>query len=494
VKEGATTPELTIAALHAEADVLAALGDMTSAYVVTPHEEDAEPLRAIGIEAAAIVDRVRLDRELPTGPNSRIILVGGCAQHAGDFRARGVEETWGLHVPPGYVCLGHAIEDRMRVAQWSLDNVQAHEIWRVIASGTHLLDDVPSTNHPELQRAAPQPLRFLRPYELASLPPRRLLWGAGFGVGELGLLFGPWGSCKSFLTLALGVAIADGEPFLGHATTPGTVLFVVGEGAAGQADRLRAATSAARMLDRADPMHERLGTACIMPALNSTEGFDATVRAIEARTSQPSLLVIDTVARALCAAGLDENGTAEMGLFVAAADRLRARFPGMTVLCVHHPGNDRVDRARGSNVLPSAADFIAHVEPIRKSSLPRVKVVYDKVKDGERPAPQVVDFAQIVVRDGAEGEPVTSLRVAGFSADDDESEARPKVRAADVLVEALRDAGDGGLRFADARAALSKTNSTTSEALKRLVESGQAASFIDDSGAKRWRSGPRGLQ
>jgi hypothetical protein len=97
------------------------------------------------------------------------------------------------------------------------------------------------------------------------------------------------------------------------------------------------------------------------------------------------------------------------------------------------------------------------------------------VKDGERPAPQVVDFAQIVVRDGAEGEPVTSLRVAGFSADDDESEARPKVRAADVLIEALRDAGDGGLRFADARTALSKADSTTSEALKRLVESGQVS-------------------
>lgn len=342
--------------------------------------------------------------------------------------------------------------------------------------------------------ATDAPFRFLRPWQLAELPPRRLLWGAGLGVGELGLLFGPWGSCKSFLALALGVAVADGTEFLGQPVTQGLALFIVGEGESGQADRLRAATAASRMANRDDPMHELLGTACVMPPLTDAKGFDAVVAAIEARQAPPALLVLDTVARALCAAGLDENATSEMGLFVAAADRLRARFPGMAVLLVHHTGNDRLDRARGSIVLPSACDFVMHVEPVRAPGLPRVKLVFDKVKDGEKPAPLVVNFASTVVRDSDRGH-VTSLRVDGWHYDTDEDRPQGKRETAkDRIRAALIASGPDGIDFDGGKKASTKTGSTVSEALARMVQDGEAEPFTGSKGEKRWRPRQGGNQ
>lgn len=333
----------------------------------------------------------------------------------------------------------------------------------------------------------PTAMRFLRPWELADLPPRELLWGAGLGRGELGMLFGPWGSFKSFVALGLAVALVDGADFLGFKTRPGAVGLIVGEGAAGQVDRLRAATSVARIADRGDAIHDRIGIACGVPALTTAEGFDATVAAIEAMPVLPSLVIIDTVARALGAAGLDENSTSEMGLFVAALDRLRARFPGMAVLAVHHSGNDRTDRCRGSSALPSGCDFQMHTETVRGQSVPSVKLAFDKTKDGQEPPPMRLNLAKVVVREDDEGKPVSSLRIDSYAADVPERQASPKARTEDLLREAMRAAGAGGIGSEDARSATSKVASTVSEILSRMVEDGEAEPFTNDAGRKRWR-------
>jgi hypothetical protein len=335
--------------------------------------------------------------------------------------------------------------------------------------------------------SSPMAVRFLRPWELAEMPQRELLWGAGLGRGELGMLFGPWGSFKSFVGLALAVAIADGADFLGFKTKPGAVGLIVGEGAAGQVDRLRAATSVARIADRDDAIHDRIGIACGVPALTTAAGFDATVAAIEAMPVLPSLVIIDTVARALSAAGLDENSTSEMGLFVAALDRLRARFPGLAILAVHHSGNDRTDRCRGSIALPSGCDFVAHTEPRRGHGLPSVRLIIDKVKDGENPAPLRLDFAKVVVRDDADGKPVSSLRIDSYAPDVPERDPSPKARTEDLLRDAMRAAGAAGIDSAGARSATSKVASTVSEALGRMVESDEVEPFTDETGRKRWR-------
>lgn len=340
-----------------------------------------------------------------------------------------------------------------------------------------------------ISAGSPQPaVRFLRPCDMAAMPPRELIWRAGFGRGELGVLFGRWGSCKSFVALGLAVALADGTLFLGFKTRPCVVGLIVGEGAGGQVDRLRAATAVARVADPADPMHDRLGICCGIPALTTAEGFNATVRAVEAMPLRPDVVVIDTVARAMSAAGLDEDRTAEMGLFVAACDRLKARFPGMAVLLVHHSGNGPQERGRGSSVLPAACDFQLRVEPLASAgSLPRVRLVFVKVKDGALPPPMRLDFAQVVVRTDDEGEPVTSLRLSDFCQDASTEQPNTKPNAGDLLDEALEAAGDEGLTFNAAKTATTKAASTVSEHLKRRVQAGKVEPFTDAEGKQRWR-------
>lgn len=243
-----------------------------------------------------------------------------------------------------------------------------------------------------------------------------------------------------------------------------------------------------RIGNRDDPLHQRLAVACSIPPLTEGIGYDATVRAIEVQDAQPRLLVVDTWARAAAVSGVDENSSGETGKLVAALDRLRARFPGMAQLVVHHPGNNGKDRPRGSYALPSACDVIVHVEAIKAPGpLPKVKLVFDKVKDGERPQPLQVDFGQAIVRTDEKGRDVTSLFVGAFSPCEDEPDKPVKQTTKDALRDALRGAGDLGLDFARAKEITGKSDSSVSEAFKVLVLEGIAEPFSGTLGEKRWR-------
>lgn len=362
------------------------------------------------------------------------------------------------------------------VRQWRCEGATREDIDAAIATATAI--------------EKPRPMiEFLRPWQLADLPPRRPLWDGVIAAGELAELFGPWGTCKSFVGLGLGLAMVDGVPFMGHDVAQGTALIVCGEGAQGQADRLRAAAGNARMANRDDPLHRHLAIACSMPPLTQPAAFDATVRAIEAIDKGPSLLIVDTYARACAASGVDENATGESGKMVAAFDRLRSRFPGMALLAIHHSGNDRNDRSRGSSVLPSACDAILRVDPIKApGTLPRVRLSADKVKDGRKPVPVLIDFAEAVVRTDEKGRPVTSLRVDTFVADTDETDApgdkAGRQTAADRILTALRESGR--LTFAEGKKAATKADATVSEAFGKLVANGVARPGIDDKGNKYW--------
>src|SRR6516225_11927406 len=75
--------------------------------------------------------------------------------------------------------------------------------------------------------------------------------------------------------------------------------------------------------------------------------------------SPPRLLILDTLAR--CFGAGDENSTGDMGVFIASLDRLRADFPQLTILIVHHSGKDDTKGARGSTALKGAADAVMHL-------------------------------------------------------------------------------------------------------------------------------------
>jgi hypothetical protein len=260
--------------------------------------------------------------------------------------------------------------------------------------------------------AAPLKPMFRSPYELDQDAPPKWLVQRLLAEGELALLFGPWGSFKTFVAVHLATAVADGTPFLGMPTVQGLVLMVCGEGGGGIRKRLRAATSVARMKDKDDPLHRQLKVCTEIPPLTHAKGWDATVREIDAMKPMPALLIIDTWSRLLSASQLDENSQEDAGRMVDALDRLRARYPGLTSLVVHHPPNDHSDRARGSSVLPAATDLILSSEPISTKGSYECKLSVKKLKDDEAPPPKIITLARAIVGEDEAGE-VSSLYIQG---------------------------------------------------------------------------------
>lgn len=379
-----------------------------------------------------------------------------------------------------------ALAERRRVADLAQETARralaGEDFQLAIASLQGVSASAETRQHPRLE--------FHRPCDLAARPARRPIWRDYFCAGDLVMPYGPWGSCKSFFAMALAAAMADGLPLLGHAVAQGLALLVCGEGAEAQVDRLRAATAVARVADPNDPLQSRIGIASAMPPLTESRGFDGTVCAIEAMEAQPQLLIVDTFSRATAACGLDENSAGDIGKLIGAFDRLRNRFPGMVIMPIHHSGYGAAERTRGSSALPSACDVTLRFEPIRvPGPLPRVRLTVEKLKDGRKPAPVTIDFAEVVVRTDDRGEEVRSLRIDTFTVASDRPQAAPSKEptARDRLRTAMVEAGSNGIDFDEGKKATSKANSTVSDAFSAMVGAGEAEPFEDAQGKKRWR-------
>ena len=98
----------------------------------------------------------------------------------------------------------------------------------------------------------------------------------------------------------------------------------------------------------------------------------------EAEGATFAAIAIDTVARAMV--GADENDARDMGLFVAACDRIRTAI-GAMILGVHHSGKDKDRGPRGSIALPGAVDCMLRVD--RTEGTPYATVIVEKQKDEE---------------------------------------------------------------------------------------------------------------
>jgi RecA-family ATPase len=159
------------------------------------------------------------------------------------------------------------------------------------------------------------------------------------GTATLALIYGEPGSGKTFLATDLAMHIALGRSWFGRSVTPGAVVYVACEGAAGISNRLAA-------FRRQLTLSNDVPIAVIPAAVNlGPGGHDANriieaVASVESRTGQVvQLVVLDTLARAMGTG--DENSTQDMGLFITACDRIRIAT-GCTVVIVHHRGKAQI--------------------------------------------------------------------------------------------------------------------------------------------------------
>lgn len=216
-------------------------------------------------------------------------------------------------------------------------------------------------------------------------------------------LVAPSGACKSFLAIDWACRVATGVPWFGRNVHQGAVFYLAGEGITGLRKRIAAWEKASGVSIEGAPLF----IADSLPFLCDELSVDGIVDEIDKVAeevffqsgSDPALIVIDTLARAM--AGANENSSEDMGAFIRAKDRLRIRW-GATVLSVHHTGHAEgaQERGRGSSAYKAALDS----EFVIKPGDPEFMVRGTKTKDWPAPNPlalqrRVVDI-ELTLDDG----------------------------------------------------------------------------------------------
>lgn len=207
------------------------------------------------------------------------------------------------------------------------------------------------------------------------------------------------GSYKSFVALDLAAAVAAGRPWLGRRTHQGPVIYLAAEGAGGLALRVRAHEH------RHGEMSEDVR---ILPMPLQASAWDQWGALIEVcRRVKPALIVIDTQARVTV--GMKENDNTDMGLFVDAAERLRASCDAC-VLVIHHTPKDGAG-LRGASALVGAAGTVLE---LRKRDTGQAVLTAEKQKD--MPDDSEINIALERVALGVDevtGDALSSLAVLG---------------------------------------------------------------------------------
>ena len=186
---------------------------------------------------------------------------------------------------------------------------------------------------------------------LRELPDPAPLIDGVLDQGTVALLYGRWGTGKSFVALDWAASVATGRDWQGRRTEQRRVLYVAAEGAYGLKARLDA-WEVGWQTDIADDSLD------VLPVpVNLTRGLDAAQLANLVTDNGYGLVVLDTLAR--CMVGADENSAKDCGEVVDTLVRLREQTAGGrgVILAVHHTGKDG-KTFRGSSVFEAGADTV----------------------------------------------------------------------------------------------------------------------------------------
>ena len=246
-------------------------------------------------------------------------------------------------------------------------------------------------------------------------PPEWLIEGI-VPKGAFVTIYAPPESYKSFVTIDLALSVASGIAWQGHATMPGFVIYIAGEGVGGLSKRLLAW----HMRHEIDPSVPDI--AWLTESLSITAESEALIALLERIEQEvqrvPTTIVIDTLAR--CFDG-EESETGDMGRFVAGVEVLRRKF-GCAVVIVHHTRLDGT-RERGNTALRGASDTMLAIERDGKELI----VSCAKQKDAEHFEDIVLEF------DPVEGTGSGTIKRSTTGA--------KKERLAEELLDLLRQTG-----------------------------------------------------
>ena len=293
--------------------------------------------------------------------------------------------------------------------------------------------------------------------ELESLPEPAWLIESVLPQGALAELYGKPGVGKSFLSLDWALSLAAGVPWLGHPLKQADVVYVSAEGGTGLKKRI-----AAWRTEHPEADLSRFRAILAPVDMLDPKDGKALVQVIKDAQCEPSLVVIDTLAR--CFGDGDENAAVDMNRFVAGTDWIRAKFPGATVLVIHHSGKKANQGDRGSNALRAAADTVMQLD---RPGGKLLTLKCEKQKDWEPFDGLGLALLVVFLGDGDETSCVIAARKAGPISEQpwgNESDAK--------ALDALRQVGSDGAAYKQWLEASSLPESTFKQARKRLVRDG----------------------
>jgi len=214
--------------------------------------------------------------------------------------------------------------------------------------------------------------------EMAAMEPPEPLVDGVLSQGSFAVLYGQPASGKSFVALDWAMSIGAGLPWQGREVRGGPVIYVVGEGLRGMANRARAWVEHFGP-DIPPEVYFHKG------AINLTSEAQTSYLAKLAEDKKASLVIIDTLARSL--SGGDENTSTTMGKTIEGIGKVQQH--GAAVLVVHH--TSKGGELRGHSSLAGAADHIIRAWRPENDHSGLVFLYSNKAKDDE-------EFAHIRLR------------------------------------------------------------------------------------------------
>ena len=212
----------------------------------------------------------------------------------------------------------------------------------------------------------------------------------------LGQVFGSSNVGKSFLLIDLAMHLASGRAWRGFKTKKVPVLYIVAEGMAGLAARMKAWTL------RYGAIPDLLFVRPYSAQLTVKGAAAALAERMQGLIYSPRFIILDTLA-ANFGPG-DENSAEDMA---AAMNGLRALAGDWFALCAHHSGHADKTRGRGHSSLYAALDVELQVD--RPDPLGPIKIAHTKCRDMERMEPLFFNLEPVALPWADEdGDPINS--------------------------------------------------------------------------------------
>lgn len=304
--------------------------------------------------------------------------------------------------------------------------------------------------------------------ELRAMPAKQWLIEQVLGASDLGMLYGPPGSGKTFIVVDLLMSACTGRQFAMRFDVQRSlnVAYCAGEGVAGLPARFSAAAQFYGVESLPNFTFFDVAPQLYYSNSEHIETIEQFIGEWQERQAsgqaQPlDMLVIDTLHSA--AVGAEENSAKDMGEVLRLA-KLATRKLGCAVLLVHH-SNKAGTGERGSSAMRGAMDFMIEVKPLAGKYVMQC----EKLKDGQAWKAQTFDLVAIGDTESARvwwDEPGELTSSQGQKAEKllQELQSRPGVKfTAKALAEAV-----GG------------TQSAATNALTRLVDKGEIKRALED--------------